>query len=96
MNEIGIDISEQRPKDAKEYFRKLGVTYAVFVCSQAERDCPKLWPFAPNRLSWPVDDPAAVDGSEDEQLAAFRGARDALNEHIQDWLRKTAHTAAVH
>jgi hypothetical protein len=35
------------------------------------------------RESWALPDPAAVTGSEAEQLAAFRGARDELRRRIE-------------
>ena len=36
--------------------------------------------------SQPVDDPALVDGSEDERLVAFRAARDDMEARIEGWL----------
>jgi hypothetical protein len=38
------------------------------------------------RLHWPVDDPAAVEGSEETRKAAFRRIRDQLHGRIMVFL----------
>jgi arsenate reductase len=38
------------------------------------------------RLIWPFDDPAAVEGSTDEQLQAFRRVRDQIEDRLPKWL----------
>jgi len=38
---------------------------------------------------WSIDDPAAVEGSDEGRLAAFRAARDAIEARIVDWLRSS-------
>ena len=87
MQEIGIDISGQRSKSAKEYLGLMTVHYVIFVCAKAERDCPKLFPGMGERLYWPFDDPAAVEGTEEEQLKAFRRVRDEIAARLREWLR---------
>jgi arsenate reductase (thioredoxin) len=62
MNEIGIDILGQYSKSAKEYLGKVTQDYVIFVCARAERNCPKIYPGIGERLSWPFDDPVAVEG----------------------------------
>jgi len=86
MQEIGIDISRQESKSVKEFLGRVRVDYAIFVCQQAERNCPTVYPFALNKLSWTMDDPAAVSGSKAEQTQAFTDARDILKERIATWL----------
>ncbi len=87
MNEIGIDISTQRSKSVQEYLGKLTAHYLIVVCEHVERNCPKLYPGFGERLYWPFDDPAAVEGTEEEQLGAFRRVRDEIAARLREWLR---------
>ena len=86
MNEIGISLDGQRSKSLAEYLGKLPVSYAVFVCEQAESRCPTNWPFCPQRLYWPFDDPAAFSGSEEDRLEKFRQVRDEIEDKLRSWL----------
>ncbi len=57
MREVGIDISEQRPKATDQYLG-LRVAYVITVCDrQKERDCP-IFPGVVWRLTWALEDPA--------------------------------------
>jgi arsenate reductase len=86
MKEIGIDISHHTSKPVSEFLGKVAVHYAVFVCSNAEDRCPRLWPFTGQRLYWPFEDPAAATGTHDEKLAVFRDVRDQIDTQIIQWL----------
>lgn len=91
MQEIGIDISQQRPKASQQFLGKKVITTAIFVCNaQEESLCPSIWPFGLECLQWPVPDPATVVGDANTQRAAFRDARDVLAEKIQNWLQQVA------
>lgn len=89
MQEAGIDLSSQKPKDLSLYLGKTFLHYLVIVCSKANDTCPRIWPgliIQENRLYWPVDDPAEATGTEAEQLDAFRKARDEIREKLETWL----------
>ncbi len=88
MKEIGIDVSGQRSKDVKEYLGRLTAHYLIVVCADAERNCPKMFPGLGERLYWPFDDPAAVEGTEEQQLDAFRRVRDEIAARLRAWLRE--------
>jgi arsenate reductase len=45
-------------------------------------------PLEVERLHWPLPDPAAASGDEEEVLAAFRRVRDVLRERIEQLLDK--------
>jgi arsenate reductase len=81
MNEIGIDISGQRSKSVDE-FAGQEFTYVITVCDNASESCP-VFPARTQRLHWPFADPAAVTGSEEVRLAAFRDIRDQINTRIR-------------
>lgn len=80
MLEIGIDISSQRSKDVAD-FVGTPVQYVVTVCSNAREKCP-VFPATVKFMHWDLDDPAAVQGTEEEKLAAFRQVRDEIFAHI--------------
>ena len=88
MKEIGIDISGQRSKSVDE-FAGQSMDYVVTVCDNARDNCP-LFPAATERLHWSLEDPAAVQGSEEERLAAFRRIRDQLHERVKTFFRDRA------
>ncbi len=87
MREIGIDISGQRSKSVQEYLGRLTAHYVIIVCENAERNCPKIYPGIGERLYWPFDDPAAFEGTEEEQLAVFRRVRDEIAARLREWVR---------
>jgi arsenate reductase len=90
MAEIGIDISSQQPKAVDLYLGKTMIHYLMIVCNKAQSTCPRIWPGLPNekRYYWPVNDPAAISGTTEEQLAFFREVRDELQNKITSWLKE--------
>lgn len=81
MQELGVDISGHRSKSVDE-FRNQTFDYVLTVCDNAKESCP-IYPGHANRLHHNFEDPAAVEGSEEERLSAFRMVRD----HIRQYLR---------
>jgi len=93
MREIGIDISGQRSKTYHE-LEDIIFDLAVTVCDRARQACPicstsleiaSSSPKARKVMHRGFDDPAAAVGSEEEQLFAFRRARD----EIKEWISQT-------
>jgi len=76
MSELGIDISTHRSKHVRE-FEGQPFDYVITVCDDAKESCP-IFPGETERIHWSFPDPAAVEGSDMERLAAFRRVRDAL------------------
>jgi arsenate reductase len=90
MREIGIDISGNRSKSVDE-FAGQAFDFVVTVCDSARDNCPVL-PGATKRIHWSLEDPAAVEGPEDERLAAFRRIRDQLRERVKAFVYEWART----
>jgi arsenate reductase len=86
MHEIGIDISQQRPKGVGEYLGKIAVRNLFIVCHEAEQRCPRTFPGMLSRTFWPLDDPAAFVGSPEATLEKFRSTRDELEQRVKEWL----------
>ncbi|MGE5840814.1 MAG: arsenate reductase ArsC, partial [Deltaproteobacteria bacterium] len=82
MQEKGIDISRQRSKAFDENLaRRMDVV--VTVCGNADERCPILPPGV-KKLHWPLDDPAAIKGTDAEILAKFREIRDQIEGRIME------------
>jgi arsenate reductase (thioredoxin) len=80
MKEVGVDISSHRSKSIDELPR-IDFDFVVTVCEHAREACP-YFPGVGRRLHESFVDPAAIDGPEQEKLAAFRKSRD----EIRAWL----------
>jgi len=78
LREIGIDISKHVAK-AVSAIDAGSVDLVVTLCR--EEECP-LFLGRAVRLQWGLPDPAAAQGTEAEQMDAFRGVRDELVRRI--------------
>lgn len=78
LREIGVDISGHHAKAVAE-IPATEVDTVITLCG--EEECPVFLGKA-TRLHWGLPDPAAVNGSEAERLAAFRQVRDELRRRI--------------
>ena len=85
MDEVGIDIAQQRPKDMTKYLGRESVKHLLIVCDRANDTCPRVWPGAFTRSYMPFDDPADAEGSEEEILDVFRRVRDEIGEAMRSW-----------
>ena len=82
LGEIGIDISHHRSKLVDE-IPAGEVDTVITLCG--EQECP-LFLGKARRLHWGLPDPAAVTGSAEERLAAFRSTRDELRRRLAELL----------
>jgi arsenate reductase (thioredoxin) len=80
MKEVGIDISGNRSKHVDE-FAGQAFDCVLTVCDNAARNCP-VWPGAARRIHHSFEDPASVQGTLEERLAAFRRVRDAIRDYL--------------
>ena len=86
MEEVGVDISAQRPKGLRTYMGKTGFNWSIVVCEEAEEDCPKTFPGVGTQLKWPFPDPRGADVPEEGMPNRFREVRDGLERRILRWL----------
>lgn len=70
LAEIGIDWSDARSKSVTEFLDQR-FDYVVTVCDRARQSCP-VFPGQHNTLHWGLEDPAEVEGTDEQKLAAFR------------------------
>jgi arsenate reductase (thioredoxin) len=86
MSELGIDISGHGSKSVDQ-FTGQQFDYVLTVCDNARESCP-LFPGKTVTIHRNFEDPAAIEGSKEERLAAFRRVRDGLREYLQTLSRK--------
>jgi len=75
LAESGIPFSGQ-PKSA-DRFRNTAFDLVVTLCDSARQECP-LWLGSGERVHHDYPDPAFIEGTEAEKLAALRKLRDAM------------------
>jgi len=89
MREVGIDISDQRPKGLSTYMGKMGFNYLIIVCARAEERCPKTFPGVGTTFSWIFEDPRSDESLPyDSMLERFRKVRDEIELRIKAWLER--------
>jgi arsenate reductase len=86
LKEIGIDISRHRSKSIDE-FGEEKFDFVITLCDHAAESCPIFFGGV-QRIHMGFPNPAAVSGSKEEKLAAFRKVRDQIREEVADFLSK--------
>ena len=84
MSEVEIDISSQS-SDPISSFDLNTFNFCVTVCSDADKHCPILSPQI-KKTHWPLEDPAAFDGSLDERYSVFRRSRDEIGILVEKFI----------
>ena len=85
LQEAGISTKGLHSKGLEEFLGHVATNYVIFVCDKAHQACPRIYPFALQSLYWPFEDPAAFQGTPEEQLARFRAVRDQIHDQINRW-----------
>ncbi|HQY20992.1 MAG TPA: arsenate reductase ArsC [Ignavibacteria bacterium] len=77
MNEIGIDISANKPNDVSDYVNE-NFDYVITVCDNAKEICPVFTGNVKHRLHLGFIDPAEAKGTPEEILQEYRDVRDEI------------------
>ena len=89
MREIGIDISNNRTKNAFDFLKQgRHFNYVITVCDESSGERCPIFPGVSQRLHWNFDDPSSFTGSPEEKLKRTRVVRDAVKERILQFLGK--------
>jgi len=87
MAEIGVDISRHKPATFEELDDWEGLNFDLIVTLAPEAHHRALELTRTSAVDveyWPTADPAAVEGSREQRLAAYREVRDQLLAHIRE------------
>ena len=83
MQEIGYDISQNQVKSVFDFFQQ-GKRFSIVikVCDQMnEQKCP-IFPLTKKSLSWNLEDPAGLAGTEEAKLEKARMIRDLIKANV--------------
>ncbi len=85
---IAIEIPRSKSWDEFAIEGAPQMNLVITVCDNAANESCPFWPGAPERMHWPFPDPAAVEGSDAEKLAAFREVFGDIKRQIDAFLSK--------
>jgi arsenate reductase len=81
MQEIGIDISHQKPTNVSEYLNDTW-DYVITVCGGANESCPAFLGKVNNRIHIGFEDPSESIGTEEFIISEFRRVRDEIKQEF--------------
>ncbi len=90
MQEIGIDISDGRPKSVTKFLDE-SFDYLITVCGGAKETCPTFSGKVMYQMHIGFDDPAEVKGTDEYILSEFRRVRDEINQDFQLFYSEKIH-----
>jgi len=62
------------------------IDFVFTVCDNAAGEICPIWPGHPMTAHWGIEDPAAIEGTDDEKRAAFRKALRELESRIKSFV----------
>ncbi len=91
MREVGIDLSAKQTHGVFDFYKRGAIfNYVITVCDEAGAERCPIFPGIAKRLHWSFSDPAALQGSREEKLAATRRIRDAIRQSVLAFIQETA------
>lgn len=91
MQETGIDISNNKTKEAFEFIKQGKKFDAVItVCDAASAEKCPVFPGKVKRLSWSFPDPSQFQGTEEEKLQQIRTVRDEIKEKVSEFITEAS------
>jgi arsenate reductase (thioredoxin) len=84
LHDAGYDWSSARSKSTDE-FAGQSFDYVITVCDRARAVCP-VFPGRGETLHWGLEDPAEVEGTDDQKLAAFQRTFREVDQRIRPFV----------
>ena len=88
MTDINITLRNQRPKHTQEFRGHKTLSMVIFVCDEAEKNCPYLFPLVSRHIKMPFEDPAAFKGTKKLTLEKFQSVRDEIETKIKNLIHE--------
>jgi len=88
LRQAGLPVEGLRSKSWDEFAASgaPSMDFVFTVCDNAANETCPVWPGHPVTAHWGVEDPAAVEGTDDERRRAFRKAATVLRRRIELFL----------
>jgi protein-tyrosine-phosphatase len=93
LAELGIDWRAARAKPVTELLNQ-PLDYVITLSNSAREQCP-AFPGPHSSLHWHLEDPAAVEGSEEERMEAFRATRTELSVRLRPFIEIARRAAGL-
>lgn len=84
MREIDIRLDDTPTPELND-FEDMKFDYVIALCDEAKSSCLSF-PADVHNLHWTVIDPSLKQGTQAEQLAAYRETRDDIRQQLRIWL----------
>lgn len=84
LKERGLEVADLRSKSWDE-FAAAGaphIDFIITVCDNAAGEVCPVWPGKPMTAHWGIEDPAAVEGSDEAKRKAFQKAFTEMNRRV--------------
>ena len=81
MQEVGIDISQQKSKNISEILLDK-INIVITLCGDAAERCP-IFPGKVKRVHWEIEDPAKAQGSDEKIAIVFRKVRNKIKSYME-------------
>jgi len=81
MQEIGVDISQQKSKNISEILLDK-INIVITLCGDAAERCP-IFPGKVKRIHWEIEDPAKAQGSDEKIAIVFRKVRNKIKSYME-------------
>lgn len=86
MKEAGVDISAQTSDSvSRELLDRADLV--ITLCGDARESCPVV-PARVEKRHWPLEDPARVEGAEEQTMAQFRVVRDQIETLVRELVQE--------
>ena len=84
LRKYGLPVADLRSKSWDEFAQPgaVPIDFVFTVCDNAAGEACPVWPGTPVTAHWGVEDPAAVQGSDDDKRKAFLNAYTQLQRRI--------------
>ena len=81
---FNVEMEGQYPKDLR-HFERERFDYVITVCDRAAEHCP-VFAEDPERIHWGFEDPAAVEGSDQQKQRAFDLVAKQIAARVRIWM----------
>jgi arsenate reductase len=88
-----LDLAGQYPKPISRFLGQ-HFDYIIAVCNKAAEACP-VFPGDPERINWLYDDPAAAQGTPEQQYRAFETVAREMMIRMRIWIQLPAVAARI-
>lgn len=84
LRDKGVDTAGLRSKSWDEFAQPVApaLDFVITVCDNAAGEVCPIWPGGPAKAHWGVEDPAAVQGTDEDKRKAFLRAFSELSTRI--------------